>query len=208
MKEKLKNLTYRAARFAPANKGAKDDLNNDRGVFVVVKLRSILDKLIYNDKYEIIDSNMSDSNIGGRKGRNIRDHLFVINAILNDKSKNKKQDDLDIQIMDVKKCFDKLWYAETANDLYDTGVNDDYFVTIANSNKECKVAVKMPWGSITERKELNDKEMQGTVLTSLKCSVQIDTLATECLNRGTGMYKYKECLPIPPLSMVLSLIHI
>ena len=59
------------------NKGSKDDLNNDRGVFLVVKLRSILDKLIYNDNYEIINDSMSDSNIGGRKGRNIRDHLFV-----------------------------------------------------------------------------------------------------------------------------------
>ena len=68
-------------------KGQKDDLNNDRGVFVVVKLRSILDKLIYNDEYEIIDQSMSNSNIGGRKGRNIRDHLFVINAILNDVNK-------------------------------------------------------------------------------------------------------------------------
>ena len=74
------------------NKGSKDDLNSDRGVFIVVKLRSILDKLIYNDEYNIIDQNMSDSNIGGRKGRNIRDHLFVINAILNDASKSKKED--------------------------------------------------------------------------------------------------------------------
>ena len=28
------------------NKGAKNDLNNDRGVFNVIKLRSILDRLI------------------------------------------------------------------------------------------------------------------------------------------------------------------
>ena len=50
---------------------------------------SIIDKLIYNDKYDIINSNMSDSNIGGRRGRNIRDHLFVINGIINDINKNK-----------------------------------------------------------------------------------------------------------------------
>ena len=49
------------------NKGRKDDLNSDRGVFNVVKLRSILDRLSYNDNYEIIDRNMSCSNIGARK---------------------------------------------------------------------------------------------------------------------------------------------
>ena len=81
----------------------------------------------------MIDESMSCSNIGGRKNRNIRDHLFVINGILNDAKKNK-QSNIDIQIYDVKKCFDKLWYEETANDLFDAGVNDDKFVTIANSN--------------------------------------------------------------------------
>ena len=40
-------------------KGRKDDLNNDRGVFNVVKIRSLLDKLIYNDKYELKDKQMS-----------------------------------------------------------------------------------------------------------------------------------------------------
>lgn len=84
------------------NKGSKSDLNNDRGVFIVVKLRSILDKLIYLDKYETIESNMSDSNIGARKGRNIRDHLFVINGIMNDilKNKNNKKD-IELLIYDM-----------------------------------------------------------------------------------------------------------
>ena len=52
-------------------KGERSDLNNDRGVFNVVKVRSILDKLIYNDKYETVDQSMSCSNIGARKNRNI-----------------------------------------------------------------------------------------------------------------------------------------
>jgi hypothetical protein len=92
-------------------KGERSDLNNDRGVFNVVKVRSIIDKLIYNDKYETIDQSMSCSNIGARKNRNIRDHLFVVNAILNDVTKRKK--DVDIEIMDIAKCFDKMWYEET-----------------------------------------------------------------------------------------------
>ena len=121
------------------SRGRKDDLNSDRGVFNVVKIRTILDKLIYNDKYRFIDDNMSCSNIGGRKNRNIRDHLFVINAIINDAIQNNQN--IDIQIMDVEKCFDKMNYRETANDLYEAGVRDDQFVTIVNSNKKCQVSV-------------------------------------------------------------------
>ena len=62
--------------FQPSNissiyksKGRKDDLANDRGVFNVVKVRSILDRLSYNDNYDIIDKSMSCSNIGARKNR-------------------------------------------------------------------------------------------------------------------------------------------
>ena len=41
-------------------------------------------------------------------------------------------------------------YSETANDIYKAGVQDDKFILIANSNKECQVAIKTPWGSLTE----------------------------------------------------------
>ena len=57
-------------------KGSRQDLNNDRGMFVVSVMRMILDSLIYQDKYNELDENMSDSNIGARKARNVRDHLF------------------------------------------------------------------------------------------------------------------------------------
>ena len=53
---------------------------------------------------------MSCSNIGGRKDRNIREHLFVVNGIMNDVMNNKNTKEVDIEIYDVAKCFDKLEY--------------------------------------------------------------------------------------------------
>ena len=44
---------------------------------------SILDSLIYNNEYSSIDSERSDCNVGARKNRNIRDNIFVVNAIFN-----------------------------------------------------------------------------------------------------------------------------
>ena len=148
------------------SKGDRSNLDNDRVVFNVVKVRSILDKLIYNDFYSKIDKSMSCSNIGARKNRNIRDHLFVINAVMNDSFKNKKE--VDIEIMDITKCFDKMWFEETSNDVYRAGVTNDKFVLLANSNLKSQVAVKTPWGSITERISLERLEMQGTVPAPLK----------------------------------------
>ena len=62
-------------------KGKRNLFDNYRGVFRLTILRSILDRLIYNDVYPVIDSNLTDANVGARKGRNIRDNLFVLNAV-------------------------------------------------------------------------------------------------------------------------------
>ena len=37
------------------NKGSLSELSNDRGIFNVAKLRSMLDKQIYSDVYSVID---------------------------------------------------------------------------------------------------------------------------------------------------------
>ena len=66
------------------NKGSRKDYNNYyRGIFRVTVLRSIDDKLIYNDEYETIDHHVTDSYVGARRNRNIRDNIFIISAILN-----------------------------------------------------------------------------------------------------------------------------
>ena len=65
------------------HKGSHKDMNNYRGVFRVSVLRSILDRLIYNDSYHTIDDNITDQNVGARKYRNIRDNIFVLGSVIN-----------------------------------------------------------------------------------------------------------------------------
>ena len=91
------------------SKGARNEISNERGIFNLSKVRSILDKLLYSDIYEGVDQNMSFSNCGGRKDRNIRDHLFVVYACINDVI-NGSGESFDIQGYDVMKCFDEMWY--------------------------------------------------------------------------------------------------
>ena len=104
--------------------------------------------------------------------------------------------------MDIAKCFDKMWFEETSNDIFRAGVTDDKFVLLANSNLKAQVAVKTPWGSTTERITLEKLEMQGTVPAPLKASVQLDTLGKECIENNEGLYKYKDCVQITPLIMI------
>ena len=100
------------------NKGSGKDFNNYRGIFRVTVLRSIVDKIIYNDEYETIDHHLTDSNVGARRNRNIRDNIFVISAILNN-IRRRKLRNTNIQIVDAEKCYDKLWAQECFNDIYD-----------------------------------------------------------------------------------------
>ena len=95
-----------------------------RGIFRVMVFRNILERLIYNDEYRIIDANLTDSNVGARKSRNIRDNLFVLYAIQNSVIKGV-QAPIDIDIYDMKKCFDSLWVEECINDLFDAGLQND-----------------------------------------------------------------------------------
>ena len=52
-------------------KGEKMDLKNERGIFIVNILKSIFMKMVWGEVYCTLDSNMSDSNIGGRRKKNI-----------------------------------------------------------------------------------------------------------------------------------------
>ena len=69
--EKLDFIQWANITSLYEGKGDRLDISNERGIFIVSVFRSILVKLIYNEKYEIIDSNMSDSNVGARRNKNI-----------------------------------------------------------------------------------------------------------------------------------------
>ena len=64
-------------------KGSRLDMENDRGIFGLNVLKKIIDKITYLEKYPLLDANMSDSNVGAWKKRNIKNHLFMIHGIIN-----------------------------------------------------------------------------------------------------------------------------
>ena len=65
-------------------KGSINEFSQYRGIFRVLVFRSILERLIYNNEYYIIDENLTDANVGARKGRSVRNNILVINAKTND----------------------------------------------------------------------------------------------------------------------------
>ena len=182
-------------------KGEKYNLENDRGIFLVSIFRSILMRLIYKNKYQTIDKNMSDSQVGARKGKSVRNHVWILNGIIQDVLSSKTKTPVDIQIFDYKQCFDTLWLEECLNNIYDSGVQDDQLALLYSINSHVNVAIKTPIGRTT-RKSIFNVITQGDVFSPILCGNLVDTIGKECLKEGKYMYRYRGEVDIPPLSMI------
>ena len=140
-------------------KKSKNNFANYRGVFRVFRVfRSILDRLIYNSSYEIIDQNLTDGNAGARKRRGCRDIIFVLSA----KNNSIIQGPIQLQVTDVKTCLDKMWFQSSTNALFECGLRNDMLSWMFLQNRNVQVAIKVN-GKLTNMVFVKDVVMQGTV---------------------------------------------
>ena len=79
-----RKVIHPPSEIVKGSKGLESNLDIDRRIF------GCFGKNIHQDKYKTIDDTMSDSNIGGRRRRNMRDNLFVIYATIDDAVRKKK----------------------------------------------------------------------------------------------------------------------
>ena len=184
-------------------KGSRMNMSNERGIFVLTAVRKILDKLIYMEKYPDIDLSMSGSNIGARKRRNIRDHLFIIYGVINSVLQGEDSC-IDVQVYDLEQAFDALWLEDTLNDLYDylpENSRDDKLALIYETNVENLVAVNTPAGQ-TDRVNIPTIVQQGSGWGPMECSVSMDKLGKMCKERGVHQYRYKGLTRLLPLACI------
>ena len=180
-------------------KGSSYNLENERGIFRVDVIRSILMRLIYNDKYPEVDRNMSDGQMGGRKGKGCRDNIFIINGIIHDVISNNKKPVM-LQIYDYQQMFDSMNLKLAISDIYNTGLKDENLTLIYEANKEIFMAVNTQNG-LTHRQLIENSVLQGDTWGSLLASVQVDTIAQECAEAGYN-YRYKDKLEVGILGLV------
>ena len=186
--------------------GSRIEPKNERGIFGVPRIRAILMRLIYNMKYEQIDRNMSDCQMGGRKKKGCKNNIFVINGIIHETLRSKKNNAVVLQIYDYAQMFDSIDLQQALSDIFDAGMDDDTLALLHDANKEIHFAVKTPNG-LTDRQIVKDIVLQGDTFGSLLASVQVDTIGKECIAEGLG-YIYKESLQVGFLGLVDDIIGI
>ena len=181
-------------------KGSLLELENERGIFRVDVLRSILMKMIYNQNYSNIDKNMSNSQMGGRKNKGCRNNIFMINGIIHDVLSSRNKKPILLQIYDYSQMFDSMDLKQAISDVYEAGLTDSNLSLLYKANSEVFMAVNTPSG-ISERQKITDTVLQGDTFSSLLASVQVDSIGKDCSKSGYG-YNYMEKLPIGILGLV------
>ena len=182
-------------------KGSRSELDNDRGIFILNIIRNIKDRLVYNEIYETIEKNMSDSQVGAQREKGIRNHLFVLYSIINSVRQNESPP-IDLTVYDVKKCFDKLWLLECCNKLYESGIQNDLLALIYDGNQNHNVAVKVPGLGMTDRVVINNIVAQGSVPGPPCCAVLVDSIGKDAINNNKHLYRYKGEVGIPALGLI------
>ena len=189
-------------------KGSRYDLENDRGIFGLSVFKKILDKIIYKEKHPLLHQNMSNSNIGARRKRNINNHLFIVYVVINSVIRGESEC-VDINIYDLIKAFDVLWLQDSMNDLWDTlpeHARDDRLGLVYQTSRTNRVAVKTSVGQ-TERIIIPEIVTQGGTWGPMMCSNSIDTVGKFCQENGLN-FKYKNVCSVIPLAMVDDLLTI
>jgi hypothetical protein len=151
----------------------------------------MIDKLVYLEKYPLLDANMSDSNVGARKKRSIKNHLFMIHEIINSVV-NGSGGCVDLQIYDLVKAFDALWVTDCMNDLWDTlpaTARDDRLGLLYESNRSNLVAVNTTVGQ-TDRVDIPEIAQQGGTWGPMMCSKSIDVVGKYAKEKIKS-YNYK-----------------
>ena len=205
---KLPNFMKKATVITIPKKGSNLKLQNERGIFLVNTVRSILMRLVFNLKYSMFESNMSDSNIGGRRKKSGINHIWVMNNVIHDQLSCVKKVPIVIQKFDYKQMFDGMDNEEACGDMFNYGVNDDHLTMIHEANSKIVICVKTPQG-VSEPYTLINKTMQGDTWAPAMASAQVDSFGKEMLeNQPSFMFKFNGEVPIPLLGQVDDLLGV
>ena len=108
--------------------------------------------------------------MGGRKAKNCKNNIFIINGIIHDVLKTKRNKPVLLQIYDYAQMFDSMNLQKAICDIYDAGLSDENLILVQKANQEVQMAVNTPSG-LTDRQTIKDSVLQGDTWGFLLASV-------------------------------------
>ena len=165
-------------------------------------------RLIFNEKYSVFDSHMSDSNVGGRRKKSGINHIWLMNNVIHDNLSSVRNVPIIIQKFDYKQMFDGMDSEEACGDIFSYGVKDDHLSIIHEANRNIVISVKTAQGE-SPSYNITNKTMQGDTWAPALASAQVDSFGKEMLkNNPSFMFRFKGEVAIPLLGQVDDLLGV
>ena len=114
---------------------------------------------------------------------------------------------IDLQIYDIKNCFDSLWEMDVVNNMYEFGMKNMNLNLIHNENQTSNITVKMPHGESKEF-EVKNSILQGTKLGPSQCIVNLNEIGSSAFQHPSTLYNYRGIVATPPLQAIDDIIAI
>ena len=167
-------------------KGSISELSNHRGIFISNTILKLYEKLMDSRSTPRIERDgFTESQAGGRRKRNITDHLFIIRSVMQHfKYLNKK---LIIELIDLVKAFDTMILANVMVDLWQSNVRGKIWRNIYTINRNALIKIKTSFGKSPEI-EIGETLKQGSVLASTLAALHTDKSNNYFTNTGLGIY--------------------
>ena len=129
---------------------------------------------------------------GGKVGTGTRDHLLVLNSIIN-KYKNKNTP-LNIVFLDVEKAYDRGDFELILHVMRERGCNMEDWVYMDALNENNKVKIKTTFG-LTSDIQTGTIIKQGGVLSPIQFSLLIDEIGKNLACKDKGLILIEQGVP-------------
>lgn len=167
-------------------KGSISDMANHRGIFIGNTILKLLEKLINGRTTPIIErEGFSEAQAGGRRNRNITDHIFILRAIMQHYRYLNKP--LYIEFLDLVKAFDKMLLKNIMTDLWKCKVRGKMWRLIYAINKQATIRIKTTFGKTAPTK-IGETLKQGSVLASTLAAMHTDQVNNHFEHTGLGVH--------------------
>ena len=158
-------------KFIYKEKGKKDEMKNQRGIFITSIITKLFEKIIRNRNKEKLQENISIYQNGALEKMGTRDNIMVVQAVI-DYNKNM-EGELFLLIADAETCFDKLLLEDCGNELYRIGFPVNEIEAIEEMNRNITAEIETPFGR-TENIKIERAVKQGSVMGPTMCIVETD----------------------------------
>ena len=172
------------------NKGKRGAPKNMRGITVTSVMAKLVEKLVYENFSQ--DMEISELQGGGKGGTGTRDHLLVLNSIIN-KYKNKNTP-LNIVFLDVEKAYDRGDFELILHVMKERGCNMEDWVYMDALNENNKVKIKTTFG-LTSDIQTGTIIKQGGVLSPIQFSLLIDEIGKNLASKDKGLILIEQGVP-------------